>query len=258
LRARLGKVDDARGPVVGATLVATGSSLPYVIVREVARGGAGVVYEARERIADVERTIALKMAHVRQSMRTQLGHEARIAVRFRGRGVVPILDIDSAAGWLAMAWAPGGSLRARLAAAKPSESGLRNARSDDPLSRDARAWLRPLIETLDEVHRAGWVHGDVKPANVLFDASDAPMLGDFGLARACGEPNTPGSAGYVPQERATGSPCAPSDDVFGIGKLILDVVAVGWADDRLRALAERCTAPIDTRPHDFSQILRDL
>jgi len=43
-----------------------------------------------------------------------------------------------------------------------------------------------------------------------------------------------------------------------MGKLILDVVAAGWGDDRLRALAERCTAPIDARPRDFSAILRDL
>jgi len=269
LRARLGRVEESRGPAVGATLVATDAGLPYTLVREIARGGAGVVYEARESIADVQRTIALKLAHMRAStewaappqtaepsarraahapsLRAQLTHEARIAVRFRGPGVVPILDLDPDAGWLAMAWASGGSLRARL----------REARVDDPL-RDVRRWLRPLVATLAEVHAAGWVHGDVKPANVLFDEAGAPMLGDFGLARECGAPSTPGSQGYVSPERATGAPCSPGDDVYGLGKLVADVVSAGWGDASLRAVAERCTAPSTAGPQDLKQILRDL
>ena len=248
LRARLGHAGEAQGPSVGATLIATSTSLPYVLRREVARGGAGVVYEARERLAGAERTVALKMAHVRSSARAQLTHEARVAARFRGPGVVSIVDLDPEAGWLAMGWAAGGSLRSRL----------RDRRADDPLAHAPQLWLVPLVECLADVHRAGWIHGDVKPANVLFDDRDGALLGDFGLARACGDANTAGSAGYVSPERAAGSVCAPPDDVFGFGRLLADVLAAGWGATvapALGALAARCTGPAAERPPDAAALL---
>ena len=253
LRHRLGHVEEARGPSIGVTLVATGASLPFTLVREVARGGAGVVYEARERLRDdLTRTIALKMAHADRSRdrvvtRAQLAHEARVAVMFRGPGVVPILDVDVDEGWLAMAWAAGTSLRARL----------REARHDDPLA-TTPTWLVALVETLSDVHAAGWVHGDVKPANVLFDARDRPWFGDFGLARRAGEPNTPGSAGYVSPERTSGAACSPHDDVFGLGKLLHDVLAAGWRTSDasgLQTIADACIAPPDRRPKDAHAVL---
>ena len=256
LRHRLGHAEEARGPSIGVTLVAKGTTIPFVLVREVARGGAGVVYEARERLNEqLTRTVALKMAHTdrtrdRVVTRAQLAHEARVAAQFRGPGVVPILDIDVDEGWLAMAWAAGASLRARL----------REARMDEPLA-TSDGWLSLLVATLADVHAAGWVHGDVKPANVLFDARDRPWFGDFGLARRCGEPNTPGSAGYVAPERASGAPCSPGDDVYGIGKLLHDLIAAGWCArelERIRCTADACIAPIDTRPKDAGAVLAML
>ena len=256
LRHRLGHAEEARGPSIGVTLVATGASLPFSLVREVARGGAGVVYEARERLTDaLTRTIALKMAHAdrtrdRVVTRAQLAHEARVAAMFRGPGVVPILDVDVDEGWLAMAWAAGESLRARL----------REARRGDALAASP-AWLAALVETLADVHAEGWVHGDVKPANVLFDARDRPWFGDFGLARRAGEPNTAGSAGYVAPERAAGASCSPYDDVFGLGQLLHDVLAAGWCQgdaERLKAIADACVAPLDRRPKDARAVLSRL
>ena len=248
LRSRLGHGAEAQGPSVGATLVATSTSLPYVLRCEVARGGAGVVYEARERLAGAERTVALKIAHLRSTTRAQLTHEARVAVRFRGPGVVPIVDVDPDAGWLAMGWASGGSLRSRLGA----------RRADDPLARTPQIWLGALLECLACVHRAGWIHGDIKPANVLFDERDTAVLGDFGLARACGDANTSGSAGYVSPERVAGSGCATHDDIFGFGRLLEDVLAAGWgaaSEVALRTLATRCSAAASERPADADALL---
>ncbi|MEO7097360.1 MAG: protein kinase, partial [Polyangiales bacterium] len=253
LRNRLGHAEEARGPSIGVTLVAKGASIPFVLLREVARGGAGVVYEARERLGEeLTRTVALKMAHTDRTRdgreaRAQLAHEARVAVQFRGPGVVPILDLDIDQGWLAMAWAGGTSLRARL----------REARPGDPLA-GSRRWLELLVKALADVHAAAWVHGDVKPANVLFDARDRPWFGDFGLARRCGEPNTAGSAGYVAPERTGGAACSPHDDVYGLGKLMHDVLAAGWCQadaQQLRAVADACVAPIDARPRDARAVL---
>ncbi len=245
LRVRLGRGVDVQRAGIGETLLAPGSTLPFTLVREVARGGAGVVFEARASlVGSLERTIALKLAHQRPEGRSPIVHEARVAVRFRGPGVVPILDLDPVEGWLAMAWASGGSLRARL------------RRSDVPAP---RRWLAPLLEALADVHAAGWVHGDVKPANVLFAGDDQPWLGDFALARRLGDEQTAGSPGYVSPERIGGAPCDPRDDVFGVGCILDEVArAIGADDAALRTLAAKCRAPASSRPTAAGAVLAEL
>jgi hypothetical protein len=237
LRVRLGRAADPTPAPAGATLLASGPSLPYTLVREVARGGAGVVYEARERLGPIERTVALKLAHDRGTagvVRDAFTHEARMAVRFRGPNVVPILDVDPAGTWIAMPWASGGSLRARL----------REGRVDP-------TFLRPLVAALADVHAQGLVHGDLKPANVLFDGRGAPWLSDFALTRPVGAPATPGSAGYVSAERLAGEPYDLRDDVFAIGRILEEL-------HTHEALAAACVGPLEERPRDAGEILGRL
>ncbi len=229
LRARLGRGGDIGRAPIGATLLVDGPALPFTLVREVARGGAGVVYEAKSTIGVVERVVALKLAHQRASAKTFLAHEARVAARFRGPGIVPILDVDPNEGWLAMGWAAAGSLREHL------------REGDTNIAREPHRWLRTLVSVLAEIHREGWVHGDLKPANVLFGRDGNPWLGDFALARAVGDPATPGSAGYMSRARMNGAPCHPRDDLYGLGK-ILEELAVTSGDERLRALARECVS----------------
>lgn len=236
LRERMGRGGEKNQATIGATLLVDGPALPFTLVSEVARGGSGVVYRARSAIGPIERTVALKLAHQRSIARTYLAHEARIAVRFRGPGVVPILDVDPEEGWLAMAWAAGGSLRARL------RSGERER---------APRWLHALIATLADIHRDGWIHGDLKPANVLFDQDDGAWLGDFALARQRGEPATAGSAGYVSPERLGGASCDPRDDVFALGKILSEAST----DESLARVASACVAPAAQRPPDASEVL---
>ncbi|MBI2394950.1 MAG: protein kinase [Deltaproteobacteria bacterium] len=243
LRARLGRGAEIAPAPLGATLLVDGPALPFTIVREIARGGSGVVYEARERLGPIERTVALKLAHQRDSARTFLAHEARLAVRFRGPNVVPILDVDPDEGWLAMAWAAGGSLRGKLRAGV------------DPLLASPGPWLRALASVLADVHRAGWVHGDLKPANVLFDEHGAPWLGDFALARPTGAPATPGSAGYVSPERLAGAAYAAADDVFAFGRIVEELIASGATDERFAAIAHACVAESIRRPRDATELL---
>jgi serine/threonine-protein kinase len=264
LRVRVGGGPAAAPVDVGATLLVSGKALPYLLRREVARGGAGVVYEAEERLGPVARTIALKLAHAGGTSREQLGHEARLAVRFRGPAVVPIFDVDPDAGWLATPWMAGMSLRERLRA--PLTPAHHTGASDAPHSFDASpalslsplAWLVPVVEALCDVHAAGWVHGDVKPANVLFDAEGGAWLSDFALARPIGAASTPGSAGYVSNERIAGAPASPRDDVFGVGRIVEALIDAGWGGDarhHLARIAARATAEAASRPVDARALL---
>ena len=159
----------ARGDASAPTMVTSEPDAPYVLLREVGRGGAGAVYEAEDR--ELGRRLALKVYHDPVRNRAQLEHEAKVAVLLAGRGVLRVFDVDPAHGWISLEWAPHGSVRDRL-----------RARDLEPLIPIER-WALPLAVTLARIHAAGWVHLDVKPANVLLSAAEAPLLADFGTAR---------------------------------------------------------------------------
>jgi serine/threonine-protein kinase len=222
----------ARPDPSSATMMTSAPDAPFALLREIARGGAGVVYEAEDR--ELGRRVALKMYHRPDRDRAQLLHEARVAVALAGPGLVRVFDLDPQRGWLAMEWAPLGALRSRLT---------------EPIER----WALPLSTTLARVHAAGWVHLDVKPANVLFRTPDEPLLSDFGTARRRGDPSPPGSLGFVSPERLAGRASDPRDDVYGFGRILdeaLDASGDAPAGARWRALAAVCTGPDEGRPID--------
>jgi hypothetical protein len=221
------------------TVVTSAPDAPFEILREVGRGGAGAVYEATDRA--LGRRVALKLYHHPDRDRAQLLHEARVAVGLSGPGIVRVFDVDPEHGWLAMEWASLGALSALL----------RN-RDIEPVASIGR-WALPLAVALARVHGAGWVHHDVKPANVLIRPPNTPLLSDFGTARRIGEPSPPGSPGYVSPERQGGRASDPRDDVYGFGRVLEDTLdALGsvraaslaaW-----RTLAADCTGPDERRP----------
>jgi serine/threonine-protein kinase len=240
--------EPARPRDPGATLVTSQPKAPFRLVRETGRGGSGVVYEAVD--AELGRPVALKVYHRPDRDRSQLLHEGRVAVQLAGRGIVRVFDVDPEHGWLAMEWAPLGALRTRLQAG--DEATL------VPLSR----WAVPLARALARVHAAGWVHHDVKPANVLLRAPDDPLLTDFGTARRTGEPSPPGSMGYVSPERLAGRASDPRDDVYGFGRVLedaLDVFAHAVTDAALtrhwRIVSAVCTGRDADRPADGAAVI---
>jgi len=221
-----------------STLVTSRPEGPFRLLRELGRGGAGAVYEAEDR--DLGRRVALKLYHRPDRDRAQLLHEARVAVALAGRGVVRVFDVDPDHGWLAMERAPVGTLQSLLRPGSPHALA------------DLEGWAVPLADALGRVHAGGWVHGDVKPANILLRARLEPLLSDFGVARRAGEPSAPGSAGYVSPERLAGRASDPRDDVFGFGRVLeaaLDALTDGAAS-AWRELAAACTGPEATRPPD--------
>ncbi len=244
-RAALGlDVEQRRPDPVGSTVVTSEPDGPYVLLREVARGGAGAVYEAEDR--DLLRRAALKVYHEPERDRAQLIHEARTAAALAGVGVVRVFDVDPDHGWLALEWAGMGALRDRLRA--------RDLATLVPLER----WVTPLATTLARIHAAGWVHLDVKPANVLFSAEGRPVLTDFGIARRTGEPNAPGSFGYVSPERLAGRAADPRDDVYGFGRILEDVLhMVGDATttERFRGIVQACVAKDAARLPSAQEIM---
>ena len=246
-RSELGFEVEEKSITTGATVVAREPDAPFDLLREVGRGGAAAVYQAIDR--ELGRNVALKVYHHPERDRSQLAHEARVAAQLEGAGIVRVFDVDPDAGWIALEWAPAGALR------DPSRS--RDMGRLLPLER----WVTSLAQALARVHAAGWVHHDVKPANILLSRAGTAILTDFGTARRIGEPSPPGSLGYVSPERMGGRAGDPRDDVYGFGRVLEDSIAA--ASDarstlRYRAFAAACTGPDEGRPSDGRALVTRL
>ncbi|WP_435601385.1 bifunctional serine/threonine-protein kinase/ABC transporter substrate-binding protein [Streptomyces sp. C10-9-1] len=179
-------------------------------------GGMGVVHLARSAGGAL---VALKVVHAEFAQdggfRERFRREVDTLRRVRSPWVVPFVaaDPDAPAPWLATAFVAGPSLEEAVAAHGPLP----------PAS--VRALGRRLAEALRDVHAAGLVHRDVKPANVLL-ALDGPRLIDFGIARAPEDTALTatglvvGTPGFLaPEQVHGGGPDAigPPSDVFALG-----------------------------------------
>ncbi|MFD9120970.1 ABC transporter substrate-binding protein [Streptomyces bottropensis] len=190
-------------------------------------GGMGVVYLARTPTGSL---VALKVLAAEYAedagFRGRFRREVEVARRIDSPWAVPLVDADADAEepWLATAYVPGPSLAEAVTAYGPlGEHGLRILGGR-------------LALALGEVHRAGLVHRDLKPGNVLL-ASDGPRLIDFGIARAPEDHSLTatgfvvGTPGYLSPEQADGrgggTIGAPSD-VFSLG-CVLAFAATGRA-----------------------------
>ena len=230
---------------------------PFDLVREVARGGAGAVFAARDR--ELGRTVALGIYHQPERDPAQLLDEGRVAAALEGPGIVRVFDVEPDEGWLVMKWAPLGALADHL---RPLRGG---AKTDAPAGtalalHPLDAWIPELARALARVHAAGWVHHDVKPSNVLLareGSRPVPWLADFGSARRTGEPSPPGSMGYVSPERLAGRASDPTDDLYGFCRVLEDVLLATDRRDLApwREVAAACVGPSGTRPADGAALV---
>src|SRR6266480_6180278 len=157
-----------------ASIPATLFESRFVLERELGRGGMATVYLARE--TKHERQVAIKV--LRPEVSAAFGaerflREIGIAARLSHPHLVPLIDSGEADGFLyyISAFIPGGSLRDRL-------------RREGKLPiHDTLRIAEEVGAGLDFAHRAGFVHRDVKPENILF-ADGHALLADFGVARA--------------------------------------------------------------------------
>ncbi|MGA8890046.1 MAG: serine/threonine-protein kinase, partial [Anaeromyxobacteraceae bacterium] len=233
----------------------------FLLVREVGRGGFGLVFEAED--TDLRRRVAIKV------LRPERGHtpttlewirrEAEAAARVRHPSVVTLHDVGQWAGgtYLVYELLQGETLRERL------------ARGPVPPD-EARQVLRTVAVGLSRMHAAGVVHRDLKPANVFLDEEGSAKILDLGLAQIAGAVGIQaGSAPYAPPEQWEGNASDARVDVYAWGVLatrLLDGKAAGPVTsppDRvgrsLRALVDRCRSrDPEFRPADGAAIVAEL
>jgi eukaryotic-like serine/threonine-protein kinase len=223
----------------------------YEVVRELARGGMGVVYEARQ--VSLQRSVALKMILGGQlssedSVR-RFYREARAAAGLDHPNIVPIYEVGHCEGhhFFTMALVNGPSLAVTV-------------RQEGPLAPvHAAGVLVMLAEAVDYAHRRGIIHRDLKPENVLLDGGASgqwrPRVTDFGLARteeAVGQTvsgQVMGTPSYMAPEQARGEQqsIGPWTDVYALGG-ILYFVLTGHPPFTGSGILEVLRKVVDERP----------
>jgi serine/threonine-protein kinase len=184
----------------------------YRIVRQVGRGGMGVVYEAVEEA--LGRTVALKLVAPERAaepgFRERFIAESRLAASIDHPNVLPVFGAGEHEGtlYLAMRFVEGSDLRS-LGALEPAR---------------AAHIVAQVGAALDAAHARRLVHRDVKPGNVLVGDGDHAYLTDFGLVKAldasAGVTRTGeliGTLDYVAPERIRGEPAGPASDLYSLG-----------------------------------------
>lgn len=232
---------DLFAPIGGAV---DGELGDFRIVREIGRGGMGVVYEAIE--LSLGRRVALKVlpsgAAMDRRLQMRFRTEVLAAAHLNHPHIVPVYGVGTDRGvpYYAMPFVEGGSLQAVIHRLRATPT-----RPDPPPDAGPAAAGRELFEfaarvgrqageALDHAHGLGVLHRDIKPANLLLDDHGDVRLTDFGLARFQGETGLTrsgdlvGTLRYMSPEQALGraSDVDGRTDVYALGATLYELVTL--------------------------------
>jgi len=195
----------------------------YLIGSRIARGGMATVYEAND--LRLDRTVAVKVMHPGlgddDEFAARFVAEARSAAKLSHPNVVGVFDQgnDDGTVFLAMELIPGHTLRDTIG----KEAPLSTAR--------ALALLEPMVSALAAAHRAGLVHRDVKPENVLISDDGRVKVADFGLAKAVSATTQHtatgvliGTVSYVAPELVVEGRSDARADVYAVGVILYELL----------------------------------
>jgi Protein kinase domain len=196
----------------------------YELLGEIARGGMGVVYRAKQ--VSLDRLVAVKMMRpgllASEPEIRRFYAEARTAARLQHPNIVAIHEVGEFEGlhYFSMDFVEGPSLDALV--------------RERPLSsEEAARYVQVLAEAVQYAHAQGILHRDLKPSNVLVDAGGRPRITDFGLARPLdGDSGSTvagmvmGTPAYMPPEQAAGQHdrLSPASDVYSLGAILYELL----------------------------------
>jgi len=235
----------------------TGQSIGrYHILEQLGEGGMATVYKAYD--TRLERDVAVKVLRTEQFIPAQLDmvlqrfeREAKSLAKLKHSNIVNILDFGEHEGkpYLVMEYLPGGTLKQKLGHAVPWQTAFHT--------------LLPVARGLAYAHQHNLIHRDVKPANILIDENEEPILTDFGIAKllegADGHTLTGSGVGigtpeYMAPEQGMGASTIDARaDIYSLGIVLYEMVTGRKpyiADTPMAVVLKQMTDPLP-RPTDF-------
>jgi eukaryotic-like serine/threonine-protein kinase len=229
----------------------------YELIEEIAQGGMGVVYKARQ--TSLNRTVAVKMIRfgnlAREEDVRRFRTEAEAAANLQHPNIVAIHEVGFAEGqhFFSMDYIEGGSL-AELIRERPLPP------------RKAATYLKTIAETIHYAHSRGVLHRDLKPSNVLLDEKQQPKISDFGLAKLMQSDSkltlsgtVMGSPSYMSPEQASGRGHSLSvqGDVYSLGAILYELLT-GRPPFQADTTLEVLRLVIDAEPVSLRQLNKNI
>ena len=221
----------------------------FRIVREIGRGGMGVVYEAYQ--GSLNRHVALKFLPEHGNL-SRFRREAQAAGRLHHTNIVPVFGVGEHEGrhFYVMQYITGRGLDAvsKERAAATTETGRSSGR---PGAREMARIGAQVAEALAYAHGQGVIHRDIKPSNLLLDDQGTVWITDFGLAKVADQHDLTGSGDffgtlrYMPPEAFEGKYDARGD-IYALGLTLYEMIARRPAyDETERARLIRLVTSVD-------------
>src|SRR5436190_6552136 len=195
----------------------------YRVTRRIASGGMATAYACEDQV--LGRLVAVKVLApafaTDEDALARFQRERRAVARVSDHphvGTISDIGEHEGSAFIVMEYFPGGTLADKLL-------------SGDPIpAPTALAWLEEAASALDHAHKAGIVHRDVKPANLLLDANGRLAVGDFGIARMATDVNVTstgtvlGTAAYLSPEQALGKPATSASDRYALAAVAFELL----------------------------------
>jgi tetratricopeptide (TPR) repeat protein len=204
----------------------------FILVRQIAQGGMGQVWEALQR--SLGRVVALKLIRsdrIDQHALSLFEREARAGGKVNDPRIVTVYGTGESDGvrWIAEEYVVGERTLAQTLARDRKAHAARHAGDFERLA----DFFADVAEAMHAVHQVGVIHRDLKPGNILITAEGRPKITDFGLARVVDEASLSGQFGiagtvhYMSPEQAEGVPRAINrrSDVFSLGVVLYEALA---------------------------------
>ncbi|MHB2019580.1 MAG: serine/threonine-protein kinase, partial [Candidatus Xenobia bacterium] len=227
----------------------------YRILRELGRGGMGVVYQAEDEM--LARTVALKTLQIadaeREGLRKRLQREAQLSARLNHQNVITLFDMGNEDGldFLVLEYVEGRTLRDLL-------NSVGRMRLNEAL-----AIFRDMAEGVAHAHEKGIVHRDLKPENVMVTADGRGKVMDFGLAWAAYQAKLTqtgavmGTLAYFSPEQARGQTADERSDLYSLGAILFELLT-GELLFNAKSPVEMIMHHLETPPRSIVQVVPSL
>jgi eukaryotic-like serine/threonine-protein kinase len=203
----------------------------YKLVQRIGSGGMATVFKAEDLV--LRRLVAIKLLHPGltgdETFLRRFQREAHAAANLSHPNIVTVHDIGTAQSesgpryFIVMEYVPGRVLK-QLIRDHVAETG-----EPLPVARTLELAIQ-IAAGIGYAHRAGLVHCDVKPQNVIVTPDDRVKVADFGIARAMSQASAStanrlwGTPHYMAPEQAAGEPATPASDVYAIGVILFEML----------------------------------
>ena len=212
---------------------------PYSIVREIARGGQGIVYEAFD--SALKRRVALKVLQLGllfgDTALRRFRREAEVTSRLDHPAICPVhaTGTDRGVAWIAMRYVEGETLARWIRRVREAATTTRSSRRDRSARLDETLqWGEKVLRALHTAHEAGVVHRDLKPGNIMITPDREPVILDFGLARDEWEESglqtltseRLGTPAYMSPEQVRGDKVDARTDIYAVGATLYEALTL--------------------------------